>query len=160
MLLYEQLDAFVIRPENTPEPVECFIKRHFPRPADQIICVRNDFFLHRNRQVVPFRQSEPFCLPRCNSCTNMTFNYIDEGMGETQFPANFYASDGVMDVMRSRSADIMEQPTLPDQFAINLNLHASRERISQFRYDKTVSNDIAWTSGSNKYFYICIMHWM
>jgi len=88
----------------------------------------------------------------------MTFDNVEKGIGETQFSANFYSDNSVMNIMRSRPADIMEQPTLPDQFTINLDLQSFRESTCQSRYDKTVSNDIAWTFGSNQYIYIRIVH--
>src|SRR5512142_3403984 len=78
MLLYEQLDAFMVRPKDCPEPVERFIKRHFSRPADEVVGVGDDFFFHRHRQVIFLRQSQPGRL-RCGYAgPDMTFDDITE----------------------------------------------------------------------------------
>lgn len=74
MLLYEQLDTFMLRPKNGLEPVERFRKRHLTYTAGQIIGIGDDLLFRCQRQIVFSRKSETHGLGRCNARPDVSLN--------------------------------------------------------------------------------------
>src|SRR5512144_1092690 len=128
MLLYEQLDAFVVRAQNFLKPVERFIKRHFPRPAYEVVGVGDDLFLRRERKIVLLRQSQ-LDRPRCGYARpDMTFDDITECRCKSQIPRDLHPCQGMFDPVGPGPAYIMEEASKPHQLTINWNREAFGNR--------------------------------
>ena len=126
MLLYEQLHTFMVRPKYAPEPVERFIKRHFPLSAYKIIGIRYYFFFRLDRQIVFLRQPEPHSLDCRNAGADMPFNDVKECFRKTETLRDLHPCDSMPDTVRPGPADIVEQTALPYEFPVNGNRYPVR----------------------------------
>ena len=95
VLLEEQFDTFVVRAEYFFEPVQCLIEWHLPHAADQIVGVGDDLFFRGEGKIILFRQSEALCLRGGNTCTDMTFDDVDELAGKTEMAPDLNPGDRV-----------------------------------------------------------------
>ena len=118
MLFYEQLDAFVIRPEDILESVKRFIKRHFPCSTDQIICVRDNLFFRRLGEIIFFWKPESFRFQCGYARPDVAFDNINKRFGEAEVPSDRDACQRMVNPVRPRSADVMKQAALSHQPAI------------------------------------------
>jgi hypothetical protein len=158
MLLYEELDAFMVRPQNLFEPVECFIKRHFPGSTDQIISVRNDLFFRRQRNIILFRKAQPLCFIRRDPCSDVPLNDIDECRGKPEGRCDLDARKRMLDAVSPRSSDIMEQPAKPYQVPIDLDRDPAGYRDRSVRDCDTVRNNVRRSPCFGQYGDVRIQH--
>ncbi len=108
VLLNKQLDTFMIRAKHFFEPVQCLIEWHLPHAVGQIVGVGDDLLFRAEGQIILFRKSEPLCLRRGNTCTDMTFDDIDELAGKTELTPYLGPGDRVPYPVRPRPADVMK----------------------------------------------------
>jgi hypothetical protein len=118
MLLYEQLDTFMIGSKDFLEPVERFIKRNLPHATDQIISVRYDLLFRRERNIVLPWQPELHGLRFCDAGADVPFNNVDKLLREAQFLRDLDTCQGMFDSVRTGPANVMEQPALLHEFTI------------------------------------------
>ena len=78
MLLYKEPNTFMVGPQNTLEPVKRFVKQHFPRSADKIICIRYDLLFRGQREVILARKSKPHRFPCSDSSSDMPLDDVHQ----------------------------------------------------------------------------------
>ncbi len=123
MLLYEQLDTFVVRPQNILEPVERFVKRHLAYAADQIVGIGDDLFFRCQRQIIFPRKSEPNRFSCGNACADVSLNDKHELLWKTKLSRDLNPCNRMFNAVRPGPADVMKQTALPDQFPINRDFY-------------------------------------
>ena len=74
MLLSEQLNPFMVRPQDPLETVQGFRIRHFPYAAHEVVCVGYDLLFPGQRQIILGRQSQPHGFRRGDPGTDMAFD--------------------------------------------------------------------------------------
>src|SRR5512146_2241455 len=88
----------------------------------------------------------------------MSFDDIEQRLRKAQVSADFYAREGVLDIVRFRPADIVKETATPHQVLVNSDLHAPGDREGLPGNRDTVGYDVVCTAGGNKDRYIRIMH--
>jgi len=119
MLFYEKLDPFVVRTENSLEPLKRFMKQHLASTARQIVGIGNDLLFRGQGYIFLAGKSKPRGLGSGNARSNMAFNDQHDGVRKTEALRDLYACYGMFDTMRPGPADIMEQSPEADQFPVN-----------------------------------------
>ena len=150
MLLYEQLDTFMIGSKDFLEPVERFIKRNLPHTTDQIIGVRYDLFFRCERNIVLPWQPELRGLCFRDAGANMPFNNVYKLLREAQFLRDLDTCQGMFDSVRTGPANVMEQPALLHELRIESDGCTLCKGQGQLGDHDAMGYNICRTSGLNK----------